>query len=467
MLILLNLVVVILLLVCIAMWATYGFFSAFIQLIIVIGAGVLAFALWEPVSHALLGRMPAYAHGVGLLAPFAILLIVLRVVFDKLCRANVHVPRLADQIGGAACGLGIGILAFGLVFNAVNFLPLQRDLMGWEPYKIRGNDVTANDTGHLWLNIHAWSGGFFTMLSGGSMHPTGGTPLVEARPALAKRALLYRMPPDSNQMRSAHPGSVSVTGLLAVPATEDAVRALALRSTLFAFLKPSYQVPSDIALGEDGLGLVRGLFNELDRRFEDSATHGKPSDMIDIDAIMKVSRTPQFTFPAATSRDNIEPFIDQVAEQIADDMVNRLRPVLGPGKMLYAVDTQWNNKFPGTFNTDGKLRVAISSVELQAKTNDGFEMIAPVGYSIEYSQNTGGRIFTEIISDQVDVDLRDSAYSRYTELSMGWFFVVPDGQTPERFFVRELRFDLDQLEDVAGQDSVVNQNIGAFARAMG
>ena len=112
MLALLNIIIIVLLLACVAMWATYGFFSAFLQLIIVIVAGTLAYAMWEPVSYMLLGRMPAYAHGIGLLAPFAILLIVIRTVFDKLCKKNVHMPRIADQIGGGACGLGIGVLAF-------------------------------------------------------------------------------------------------------------------------------------------------------------------------------------------------------------------------------------------------------------------------------------------------------------------------------------------------------------------
>ena len=83
---------------------------------------------------------------------------------------------------------------------------------------------------------------------------------AEARPALAERALIYRMAPDTNQMRSAQPGSVQVTGAYALPASEDAVRALAQRSTLFAFLKPSYKIPEKIEFGENGMGLVDAIF---------------------------------------------------------------------------------------------------------------------------------------------------------------------------------------------------------------
>ena len=165
MLTLINLIIVLLLLGCVAMWATYGFFSAFIQLIVVVVAGTLAFALWEPVSYMLLGRMPAYAHGVGLLGPFVILIIVLRTALDKLCKANVHVPALADQIGGGACGIGIGILAFGVLLNGVNFLPMAKDALG-------GEITLKGDKGHGYIRVDwytpdalpTWGDGRLTIL---------------------------------------------------------------------------------------------------------------------------------------------------------------------------------------------------------------------------------------------------------------------------------------------------------------
>ena len=467
MLTLLNLGIILVLLIMIAIWATYGFFSAFIHLIIVIAAGTIALALWEPFSYMLLGTMPAYAHGVGLIAPFAILLIVLRVVFDKLCKANVHMPRIADQAGGAACGFCSGVLAFGLLLNGANFLPLQREILGWEPYKLQGNVINDNDEGQLWgfTRINEWSAGFFSMLSTGSMSPINGLPLAEGRPDLAMRAILTRLPVDENQFRTAHPGSVQVTGVYAIAATEEQVRELARRSAIFAFLAPAYPLPEIPAPEEGGtrIGLYDAILADLNNRFEDPEANGKPSEMLNIQAILEVARTPEFKFEGAASAENFPDFIEMVAEKMGDDLVKRLASVLGENKVLYVVDTAWNNEYPGTFNTDSKLRIAISQVSLQV---DG-DTIPPIGYSIEYSQNNGGRIFTEIISDQADVATRDMAYSKYTELSMGWLFTLAKGQTPDRFFVRELRFDLSKLDKAPGQEQIVNLDPEAVSRVVG
>lgn len=465
MLTLLNLCILLVLLIMVAIWATYGFFSAFIHLIIVIASGALALALWEPIAYMLLGRMPAYAHGVGLLVPFVVFLIVFRVVLDKVCKANVHMPRIADQIGGGVCGLLSGILAFGMLLNGANFMPMQREILGWEPYKVQGNKITENPEGQIWgfLRIHEWSGGFFNMVSAGSMSPTGGTPLAAGRPDLAKRAVLTRLPDDPNQFRTANPGSVKVTGVYAIPATEDAIYGLAQRSAILAFLKPSYEVPDSIEYGEDGLGIVNTILADLQSRAQDPEANGRPSDMLNVQAILQVSRTPEFKYDRAASPEGFPGFVQMVADKMGKDLVDRLKPVMGENKVLYVVDTFWNNDFPGTFNSDGKLRIAIPQVSLRADD----DVLAPIGYSIEYSQNTGGRILTEIISEQADVSTRDMAYSKYTELHMGWIFALDKGQTPEHFFVRELRFDLSQLKKPAGQDSVVNQNLGAFAHVVG
>ena len=351
------------------------------------------------------------------------------------------------------------------MINGANFLPLQRDILGWEPYKLQGRVINDNDEGELWgfTRINEWSAGFFTMLSTGSMSPINGLPLAEGRPDLAKRAILTRLPVDENQFRTANPGSVQVTGVYALAATEDQVLALARRTAVLAFLKPNYTLPEVVGPDEDGMGLINAVLADLKSRVEDSEANGKPSDMLNTEAIMEVARTPQFKFEGASSAENFPSFIDKVAKAMGEDLTSRLEPMLGENKVLYVVDTEWNNEYPGTFNSDSKLRIAITQVGLQVDD----KMIAPIGYSIEYNQNTGGRIFTEIISDQADVATRDAAYSKYTELGMGWIFPLNKGQSPDRFFVRELRFDLSKLEKPKGQEKIVNLDPAAVARVVG
>ena len=58
-----------------------------------------------PLVIGVLGeRMPYFAWGIGLLAPFALLLIFLRVVTDRLVNVSVQFPGLANQLGGAVFG---------------------------------------------------------------------------------------------------------------------------------------------------------------------------------------------------------------------------------------------------------------------------------------------------------------------------------------------------------------------------
>lgn len=462
MLILLNLIIILFLLGMVGIWATYGLYSGFLHLVVVILSGIVAIALWEPVSYMLLGRMPAYAHGVGLLVPFMLSLILLRVAVDRLCRANVKVPSLANQIGGGACGLCSGILAMGMLLNGANFMPMPRDAFGWTPYDIQGNQLVASqEGGKLWLGVNDWSAGFYTALAGGSMKPSGPS-LKEARPHLAQRALAYRMPEDSNAFRSAHPDTVSVTGVYAIPATPDAVRALVERATVFHFLAPGYTPPSDVAYDDDGTGLTAAIYREYRDRHRDSEAFGKPSEMIDIQAVMDASQHHAFASPSPTAPENFEPFVRKVAGKLADDLIAEFGTTLDPNSWLYIVDTNWNSTKPGTYNGDSKLRIALSQIRLQTRGNSGGQVIPPVGFSLQYSQNSGSRTFTSALGGTLF-----SAYAPYDNVNMGWAFVVPADHDPEYFYARELRFDLAKLPAKGEGGGPEELNRGAIARVFG
>lgn len=465
MLIILNIVILIFLLGMIAIWSTYGFFSAFMNLVIVIASGVFAFAMWEPLSYMLLGRMPGYAHGVGLLAPFALAIIILRVAFDKACRMNVHVPRLADQIGGAACGLLTGILAVGMLLNAANFMPIAREAFGWVPYEIKGAAmVESRDGGKLWLGVDKWSAGFFSLLSNGSMSPITGPSLANARPDLAKRAAVYRLTEDENQMRSASPKSVNVTGVFAVPATEEALRAIVERSTVTAFLAPGYKPPAVEAEGEAGSAFVDTIFKDYANRHADAATHGQPSEMLNLEAVLATAQIDGLGVDNPTTPANFRILVRLLSARLGDQLVEQMKGALTPEARLYFVDTKWSNDSPGTYNSDSKLRVALTQIQLQTRDKKSGEIdtLSPVGFSLEYNQNSGARTFTEAVSRQ-----RYVAYSPYDDVQMGWAFVLPNSQEPEYFFARELRFDLAGVPNAPALDTPLNQSVGAAARVAG
>lgn len=222
MLIVLNIMIIVFLLGMIAIWSTYGFFSSFLHLMIVIAAGTLAFACWEPLSFWLLGRMPATAWGVGLLAPFALGIILLRAVFDKYCKMNLKFPRLADQIGGGACGLASGVLCAGMLLMGAGFLTSAPDILGYQPYRMNKNTIEANEEGQLWAftRVDQWAGGFFSMISAGSMKPMGGTPLDVYKANIAQRAAVFHLTDDPFQAKAAPPKSVEMLGARVIPRDE-------------------------------------------------------------------------------------------------------------------------------------------------------------------------------------------------------------------------------------------------------
>lgn len=497
MLIFLNLLIILFLLGMAALWATYGFFSGFLQLVVVIVAGVLALAVWEPLTFWLLGRMPAYAHGVGLLAPFALFIIFLRVPLDRFCRMNLHLPHLADQVGGGLCGFAAGVLAFGMLLNGVNFLPIDRDIMGWEPFSVRGNEIKENQEGRLWptSRVHEWSGNFFEFLSAGAMSPTGGTPLAEARPNLAQRAILSRAPVDTNQMRTAHPDNVQVIDVHTFPATLANVKALVQRAAIAGFLN---KLPPNVNTAKNDNALALAVYADLNNRFTDPEKYGKPEELINYAmltrvieewhnedaeeylaklteaegsesaAVVKKELDEVLKQQLAASKEQgfLETFIPDVTDRITQELLynedgrangfaQSLAAEGDTSTMLYVVDTHWKNTKAGTFNQN-KLRVALSQVRLQLEDDE--EQLAPIGFSIEYSQNTKGRVFTEVVSSPQDV-----AYSNFQDFHMGLVFMLPPGKEPKRLFLRELRFDLSELAEKKAED----MNLGQIAQVFG
>ncbi len=195
-------------------WATWGWFSAMIHLVCTITAAALAVALWEPLTvNFLLNRMPAYGWGVGLIAPFAILLITFRAATWALVPGNVQNNTIADQAMGGLCGLLAGILSAGITVIGLSLLPLDVSLAGYQPLSLEQNGQVAKTKGAgLWVEVDSMTVGFLEKISSGSF--TSGSPIREYQPQLVTQAALYRLKSDPYSAFSLVPESVEVPAML-------------------------------------------------------------------------------------------------------------------------------------------------------------------------------------------------------------------------------------------------------------
>lgn len=209
-------------------WSSQGLFSALLHLAMVVAAGAMALALWEPAAYTLLGLPDAiadhvrhFAWGLGLLLPFALILAILRGLSDRFIPGNVHVHGLVSQLVGGALGLVSGILTAGLAIIGLNFLGGAPALAGYQPYIISGSgEVERNpDGGGLWLPVDTWAGGFYARLSqaglgDGLMHRT---PLATHRPELARQAAVFTLRYDDHASIVAGPEAVRLGQTRGVP----------------------------------------------------------------------------------------------------------------------------------------------------------------------------------------------------------------------------------------------------------
>lgn len=138
------------------LWLIRGFFSAFIHLLCVIVAGAIAFAVWEPLAFWILGSTDPHgifagtAWGVALGLPFAITLIVLRIVVDLLIPANAVIASGPNYAGGAVCGLIAGLIASGFVVLSTGFMRVGSAVMGYQPIAYAANGSLQRES-KLWV----------------------------------------------------------------------------------------------------------------------------------------------------------------------------------------------------------------------------------------------------------------------------------------------------------------------------
>jgi hypothetical protein len=180
-----------------------------------------------------------YAWGAVLVGVFVVFLLILRVISDKVVRANITFPSWANLTFGGIAGICSGILSVGICLIGSGFVQSSNNIM---EYRGIGRDENARgaQVGHvgdpIWVDIPKLTANFFSILSVGTLHPDiSESPLQQFNPRIDELSYLVRDSFDGGK------GQLSLA--------PDAAKA------------------TKVAQSEDGLVVIQVLFNSNAKDF--------------------------------------------------------------------------------------------------------------------------------------------------------------------------------------------------------
>ena len=155
-----------------------GALGAFLHLVCVIVAGALSLALWEPIAYLLVGSAAAgnFAKGLVLVGLFLALLLVLRMVADRLVPRDIQLPKGANMGLGALFGAAAGTLSVGMLAIGCGFFQstvMIYDMAGWSRRSDVPTSPTIGSDGAPMLHVVEGTAGFFGFLSSGAFSAVG------------------------------------------------------------------------------------------------------------------------------------------------------------------------------------------------------------------------------------------------------------------------------------------------------
>ena len=165
------------------------------------------------------------AWGVGLLGPFALILLGLRYLVDKLVPGNVDVPYLVNFFVGGFVGFCTGVLTAGVLMIGLQFIsqfspklwPAEAGTVGpaieeaAEQLRGRGDDWIVHASSHgvvahnrsgefvyvpptqFWLPVDRMAASVYSGLSAGAFYPFSGNALAKLHPNLPDEATLFNV----------------------------------------------------------------------------------------------------------------------------------------------------------------------------------------------------------------------------------------------------------------------------------
>jgi len=169
----LSLLIIVLILTIVFFQAVHGLFSSLIMAVCTLVCTLLAFNAYEPLVELfkLNDRIPGYAEGVMLIALLVIPLFGVRFAVDNYLPGNVVPNMWVDRVGGGVFGLITALLRVGTLVIALQMLPFDRSLLGYDPY-----DDSLQPADGLPIDAPAFTLAVVEKLSAGSM---GGRPFTD------------------------------------------------------------------------------------------------------------------------------------------------------------------------------------------------------------------------------------------------------------------------------------------------
>ncbi|MCE5277000.1 MAG: CvpA family protein [Planctomycetaceae bacterium] len=157
-----------------------GLFNSGIMALLSLLCAAVALGWYEPLARAVLyDSHMVYADALCLMGLFVLPLLVLRIIIDRLISRGIVFNHWVDSIGGALMGVLTGMLAFGVLFVALQMLPWGPSVIDYQPYD-SSIDIQGNTDGHdgrqdslAPLYPDEFVLGLTKMLSGGTLQTQG------------------------------------------------------------------------------------------------------------------------------------------------------------------------------------------------------------------------------------------------------------------------------------------------------
>ncbi len=204
-----NIIVVIFVLGIAYAWTVRGVFNSLIHAMCVFFGGVIAFALWEPLAYLLLGLsdspiVEGMAWGTALIVPFVLATLGLRVVTDKLIKANIKNVKAIDYAGAAVFGLASSVITAGVLVIGIGYMRLPSTFLGYQPVWYADGREGAGSlvkTDSLWIPVDTLTAKMYSNVSMGSMGSAD--PLAKWYPDLTLTGFAARISPGDGSGRNA------------------------------------------------------------------------------------------------------------------------------------------------------------------------------------------------------------------------------------------------------------------------